>query len=395
MIKKEVFWKNSDYKDAEPLKKDIECDYLIVGGGVTGVSIAYFLQKRDKNKKIVLIEKNRIAGGATGRAAGILTPSAESDLKDLIKIHGKENGLIYYYHLLEALHQIKHIIKKEKIDCDFEEEPTIYAEERHRVFNKILDEYRIEKKLHMKVKILLGESLKKEIHTQLFKHAIHGRRGYSINPLKFTQNLSKIIRKRGIKIYEHTPLIEIKFNEAITHNANIKFTKVILATDLDIESNKIIPIKSTIAVSQRLTKKQLNKIGFPHKDILWDAKLDFNYLKFTKDNRILSGYGSKIISKDDNKISLYQPHLKEIKSFLKKVFPDLNIKIEYVWSGTLGLHLGSIHFAKINFIPLIKIEDSKIKVLGTAGQVPAVMAAKYVSNKIFNKNSSLDKFFPQ
>ena len=388
-----MFWKNPGYKDTGSLKKDIECDTLIVGGGITGVSIAYFLQKRNKNKRIVLIEKNRIAGGATGRAAGILTPCAESDLKDLIKIHGKENGLIYYYHLLEALHQIKHIIKKEKIDCDFEEEPTIYAEQRHRVFNKIIDEYEIEKKLHMKVKLLIGDSLKKEIHTQIFKHGIHGHRGYSINPLKFTQNLSKIIRKRGVKLYEHTPLIEIKFNAATTPNATIKFTKIILATDIDIESNKIIPIKSTIAVSQRLTKEQLNTIGFPHKDILWDAKLDFNYLKFTKDNRILSGYGSKRISRGEDKISFYEPHLKEIKSFLKEIFPDLNIKIEYAWSGTLGLHLHSIHFAKINFMPLIKIEDNKIKVLGTAGQVPAVMVAKYVSNKVFNKNSLLDKFF--
>lgn len=362
-------------------------------GGVTGVSLAYFLQKRNKNKNIVLIEKNKIASGATGRAAGILTPIAESDIKDLIKIYGKEKGLTYYYSALEALHQVKHIIKEEKINCDFEEEPSLYAEYKYNVFNKILDEYQVEKKLHMKVKLLVGKEIEKEIHTKLFKDAIHSHQSISINPLKYTQNLSKKIWKRGVNIYEYTPLVEIKDNTAITPRATIKFRKIIISTDTDLFSNKIIPIKSTIAVSEKLTKEQLKLIGMPHKDILWDAKKDFNYLKFTKDNRILSGYGGHKIRRDESKTSFYEPHLREIKSFLKRLFPDLNIKLEYAWSGTLGIHISYIPIAKISFTPMIKFENNQIKILGTAGQVPAMMAAKYVSNKIFNKKSSLDEFF--
>jgi len=45
-MKHEVFWKNPGYVVRSKLKENIKCDYLIVGGGITGVSTAYFLLKR-------------------------------------------------------------------------------------------------------------------------------------------------------------------------------------------------------------------------------------------------------------------------------------------------------------------------------------------------------------
>mgnify|MGYP001576165951 CR=1 FL=1 len=85
----EVFWKNPSYKQRKPLTKDIECNYLIVGGGITGVSLAYFLSKFGA-KNIVLVERHAIASGATGKAAGTLVLKGELDISDIIELYGKE-----------------------------------------------------------------------------------------------------------------------------------------------------------------------------------------------------------------------------------------------------------------------------------------------------------------
>ncbi len=90
-MKHEVFWKNPDYIIRPELKEDINCDYLIVGGGITGVSMAYFLAKLGA-KNIVLIEKKYIASGATGKAAGTLVLRGEMDLTYLNKGIGKEKN---------------------------------------------------------------------------------------------------------------------------------------------------------------------------------------------------------------------------------------------------------------------------------------------------------------
>jgi len=66
-MKHEVFWKNPGYKVRPELKEDIECDYLIVGGGVTGVSLAYFLSKH-KSKKCSPSHPNGMKPGPSPRA---------------------------------------------------------------------------------------------------------------------------------------------------------------------------------------------------------------------------------------------------------------------------------------------------------------------------------------
>src|SRR3989344_3294746 len=48
-------------------------DFVIVGGGIAGLSTAYWLQKENPKAKIALIEKNRIGFGASGRNAGFVT----------------------------------------------------------------------------------------------------------------------------------------------------------------------------------------------------------------------------------------------------------------------------------------------------------------------------------
>ena len=264
-MKNEVFWKNPGYKIRKNLNKNIECDYLIVGGGVTGVSTAYFLAKKGA-KNIILIEKDHIASGATGMAAGVLTPHTDQfNLKELIDYYGHRKGLLFWYNTIHSLHKMKQIIKNENIDCDFEEEPTIAAEYNYKSFQNVLEEYNVTKEVHLYAKLLLKKELEKEIHTKLFSKGVLSYQGASINPLKYSQNLSKKLDKMNVKIYENTPLIEIKDDIAHTKNSKIKFKKVILAIDAHHKISKIKPVKTTIAVTKRLTKKQLKQTGLINK----------------------------------------------------------------------------------------------------------------------------------
>ena len=125
-MKYEVFWKNPGYKGFPKLTQYIECDYLIVGGGIIGVSLAYFLNKIGA-KNIVLIEKNTIGSGATGKSAGFLALKGELDLQQLIGSYGRKRGFIYWKGNREGLKRMKEVVKKEKISCDFESQNTIYG----------------------------------------------------------------------------------------------------------------------------------------------------------------------------------------------------------------------------------------------------------------------------
>ena len=65
------FWQ--DFKLNTHTAKLKNYDYLIIGGGIAGLSSAYWLLQKDPNLKIGLIEKFQIGYGASGRNAGFIT----------------------------------------------------------------------------------------------------------------------------------------------------------------------------------------------------------------------------------------------------------------------------------------------------------------------------------
>lgn len=50
-----------------------EYDVVIVGAGIAGLSVAYWMQKKKPNLKIAVLEKDRLGFGASGRNAGFVT----------------------------------------------------------------------------------------------------------------------------------------------------------------------------------------------------------------------------------------------------------------------------------------------------------------------------------
>ena len=72
-----------------PLDADASTDVVIVGAGIAGVATAFFTLL-DTTKRVMLIERDRVARGATGRNAGQLTTYFERPLHDIADEFGAE-----------------------------------------------------------------------------------------------------------------------------------------------------------------------------------------------------------------------------------------------------------------------------------------------------------------
>jgi glycine/D-amino acid oxidase-like deaminating enzyme len=71
------------------LTRDIDSDVAIVGGGISGVATSYFLL-RDTSLCVDLIEKGRVAHGATGHNGGQAVAAFERPLTELCEKFGEE-----------------------------------------------------------------------------------------------------------------------------------------------------------------------------------------------------------------------------------------------------------------------------------------------------------------
>lgn len=70
-----------------PLGEHVTTDVAIVGGGIAGVVTAYYTL-RDTDKKVVLIEADKVAHGSTGHNAGQITSYFERPLSELVDEFG-------------------------------------------------------------------------------------------------------------------------------------------------------------------------------------------------------------------------------------------------------------------------------------------------------------------
>ncbi|MDB5254340.1 MAG: hypothetical protein JWL80_406 [Parcubacteria group bacterium] len=73
------------------LKHDTEVDVAIVGGGIAGVSSAFFIL-RDTDKKVIILEASKVAHGATGHNAGQVTSYFERPFDELVQEFGLEKA---------------------------------------------------------------------------------------------------------------------------------------------------------------------------------------------------------------------------------------------------------------------------------------------------------------
>lgn len=112
----------------EVLSGDIETEVAVIGAGMAGLLIAYFLERR--GKKVVVLEADRIAGGQTKHTTAKITSQHGLFYADLIKKIGMQRAKQYAEAGENAINEYQRIMEEEQLDCGFERLPAyLYSRE--------------------------------------------------------------------------------------------------------------------------------------------------------------------------------------------------------------------------------------------------------------------------
>lgn len=204
------YWINSE-KNKEKynkVEKNIETDICIIGGGITGISTAYYLTK--ENLKVTVLDMGKIGFQTTGNSTAKITSQHGLFYKDLKDSKGEDFARLYYDANEDAIKNIKKIVEKEKIQCDLEcQSAYVLAANREEV-QKVKDEVEVVRGFGGYAEYLEREDIDKNLLILNPLAAIRFKNQAQFNSYKYTIELAKICKNLGANIYENTKVVDVR-----------------------------------------------------------------------------------------------------------------------------------------------------------------------------------------
>lgn len=194
----EPYWRDSvNLPSFEPLRDDMQTDVAIVGGGITGITAGYLLQK--EGFQVTILEASNILNGTTGHTTAKVTAQHGLIYDELMGHFGTEKTKLYYEANTEAMKFIENLVRENDIDCDFSKEDAyVYATTDQKVPS-------IDKEYHAYKKLGIPGDIVEEIPFDLeIKNAIVMKDQAQFHPLKYLHFLLREFLNNGGQIFEQT-----------------------------------------------------------------------------------------------------------------------------------------------------------------------------------------------
>ena len=227
MKNKSIWIDNIKDKSLPSLKENITTDILIIGGGIAGLSAAYFL--KDSKYNVALIEKDKCGLGATSKNTGKLTFMQDLIYHKIETNYDKETAYLYLRSQKEAIDIVSKIVKENKINCHLTKTRSyIFSnnERNEKEFEKEIEFYK-ENKIKYKKENKLPIKYPSKI-------VLETEDSYVFNPYEYLLGLKKILKNK-IAIYENTTCTSVDKEDdyyicQTKNNSIIKAKYVIIAT---------------------------------------------------------------------------------------------------------------------------------------------------------------------
>lgn len=332
-----------DRPDHPVLSGPLTADLLVVGGGYTGLWSALHAARRHPDRRVVLIEADRIGWAASGRNGGFVEASLT---------HGYDNGKSRWPDEIDTLEALgienldgmQAEIAELGLDTEWQRTGMMtVATEPHQV------EWLTEAAADNHGKFLDTEAVRAEVASPTYLAGLYSSEDCAIvNPGKLALELARACREAGVEIFEHTTARRIHSGGAAlrvdTDGPALTCRQIVLATNVFpslLRRNRLhtVPVYDYVLATEPLTDAQLDRIGWRHRQGIGDSANQFHYYRLTMDNRIVWGgydavyhFGRKVKSSYEDRAESYR----RLAAHFFVTFPALDdVRFTHRWAGAI------------------------------------------------------------
>jgi len=323
-----------------PLKGDVECDVLIIGGGAAGLAAA--ARFVGTGKKVVLVERNICGGSSTGKSAGFLTPDSELELSQLTRRFGKQGAKDLWDVPVRGIGLMLARIRKNGIECDLQKQDSLYLGKGKGGQKAVEEEAQSRRNLGYESQVYLGDEVREVIGSGGYSSGVRYKDTYGVDALRYAQGMKTALLQAGVQVYESSEVTAFAGHRAKTHMGSVTADQIIFCADklnpqLSSHSWNVYHEQTFLSITEPLSGGDVKEI-FPAEPFqCWDSDLIYSYYRLTGSKRLLLGGGNLFTTYAKNDTTNSSVIDGVIGGF-RKMFPNLSrLKFIQYWMGRIDM----------------------------------------------------------
>ena len=330
--------------EAPLLTGDAQCDLVVVGSGIAGLSSAY--EAARFGRKVVVIDRGRICGGMTARTTAHLATEIDDFYSELIRAHGEDNAQLYHDSQVAAVNRVEAICQQEDIDADFARVDgfLVAASPEHQA--DLDEEYDACKRLGVEVEWSDDAPVPLARGTRALRFPNQGR----FHPLKFCAGLIRAIEANGGRFHGNTAYVGHREDEdGVTieceNGAVVRASAALFATNSPVNDKVAIHTKQvpmrTYAIAGPVPK------GSAADALVWDSLDAYHYARIQpwgdgQDLLIVGGEDHQSGTADD-----MAERFDRLEAWTRDHYPSFG-RVQYRWSGQVLEPVDFLPFSGLN-----------------------------------------------
>lgn len=199
-----------DVELGKPLTGKYEFDFVIIGGGFIGLSLAHRLAERKPEANIAVLDALKIGQGTSGRNAGFIIDVPHN-------VDGGKTKPEYDRKIFElnsfAIQHLRNFKNKFAISCDWHDAGKYMAAHDKR---NITNLEHFAKQLEtdgFEYEDIYGDDLNKRLGTPYYQRAIYTKGNVLVNPASLIRGLAAALPS-SVTLFENSPVTGIQYGSA-------------------------------------------------------------------------------------------------------------------------------------------------------------------------------------
>jgi len=343
------YWAKALPAPNPPLQENIDAEVVIIGGGLCGLSTAYYLKKDGATKaRVVVLEAVRCGNGASARnGAMMLTMTADR----YMQWSGDSELDKRIYDLTAAnIRKLSELSRSLGVDAEIEQNGALQVCNTKGDAADARNYVQKARASRLPCEFWEKERVVEALGTRAYEGAFFDPGGGQVHPGKLVRLFKAAAESVGVEIFEQTPVMHIEEGERIrvsTYGRTVNTQSLVLATNsysskLGYLRRATTPVFDYVGITAPLSAAALAAAGWESRIPFNDCRTEVFYLGQTRDHRIHIG-GGPVDYVFNN--GLRQPNNAETRyaalhAELARIFPALAAEpLELQWGGLVDMSL--------------------------------------------------------